>query len=212
MILQRIGIDYLILERSFRHGIAAGVTVLGAFALNLFEMLGILDQIKDAAVELHRMRIWTESGVPQAEADFTGAEERFSHNGVVVSCRILQDLMRAEIPEHKMKDGKEVTGYVQDADEVRVLCSDGSVYQGVILVGCDGIQSTVRRLLHEESGADLPARDRIQSRRTCTITGATRSLDGTTLLDPDSLQNIFELDYANNQVVIGQSTPYVVSS
>ncbi|KAG0253332.1 hypothetical protein BG011_006417 [Mortierella polycephala] len=209
MILERIGIDYLILERSFNHGITAGVQVLGAFALNLFEMLGILGQIKDAASELHRMRIWTESGVPQAEADFTGAEERFSHNGAVVSCRVLQDLMRAEIPEHKMKDGKEVTGYEQDADEVRVLCSDGSVYRGVILVGCDGVQSTVRRLLHEESGADLPARDRVQSRRTCIVTGATRTLDGTTLLDPDSLQNLFELEYANNQVVIGQSTPYV---
>ncbi|KAG9325451.1 hypothetical protein KVV02_004764 [Mortierella alpina] len=208
LILQRLGINYLILERSCRYGISSGTTVIGSFALNLFEMLGIVDQIKSVSTELHRMKIWTENGAPQAEADFTGAEARYSHNGIIVSCRVLQDLLRAQIPTNRVVDGKELAQYEQDLDEVRVTCTDGSVFRGVILVGCDGHQSSVRKLLHEEQDVRLSAADRAQLSGTCNVIGATRPLHGSTLLDPDTLQSVFDLDYGNNQVVFGQSTPY----
>ena len=211
LILQRLGINYLILERSCRYGISSGTTVIGSFALNLLEMLDILDQIKSVSTELHRMKIWTENGAPQAEADFTGAEARYAHNGIVVSCRVLQDLLRAQIPTNRVVDGKELARYEQDLDEVRVTCTDGSVFRGVILVGCDGHQSKVRRLLHEEQDFRLSAVDRAQLNGTCNVIGATRPLHGSTLLDPDTLQSVFDLDYGNNQVVFGQSTPYSVS-
>ncbi|KAF9942308.1 hypothetical protein BGZ67_002330 [Mortierella alpina] len=210
LILQRLGINYLILERSCRYGISSGTTVIGSFALNLFEMLGIVDQIKSVSTELHRMKIWTENGAPQAEADFTGAEARYSHNGIIVSCRVLQDLLRAQIPTNRVVDGKELAQYEQDLDEVRVTCTDGSVFRGVILVGCDGHQSRVRKLLHEEQDVRLSAPDRAQLSGTCNVIGATRPLHGSTLLDPDTLQSVFDLDYGNNQVVFGQSTPYSV--
>ncbi|KAG0199750.1 hypothetical protein BGX28_007012 [Mortierella sp. GBA30] len=208
LILQRLGVNYLILERACHYGIFAGTTVIGSFALNLFEMLGILDQIKSVSTEFHRMKIWTEQGTAQAEADFTGAQARYSHNGIVVSCRVLQDLLRSEIPAEKLVDNKDVVRYEQDLDEVRVFCRDESVYRGVILVGCDGHQSTIRRLLHEEQDLEISDGDRIPLRRTCDVIGATRLLHGSTLLDPDTLQNVFDLDYGNCQTILGQSTPY----
>ncbi|KAF9949102.1 hypothetical protein BGZ70_001941 [Mortierella alpina] len=208
LILQRLGINYLILERSCRYGVSAGTTVIGSFALNLLEMLGILDQVKSVSTELHRMKIWTENGAPQAEADFTGAEARYAHNGIIVSCRVLQDLLRDQIPTNRVVDGKELARYEQDLDEVRVTCTDGSVFRGVILVGCDGHQSKVRKLLHEEQAGQLSAADRAHLSGTCNVIGATRPLHGSTLLDPDTLQNVFDLDYGNNQVVFGHSTPY----
>ncbi|KAF9570928.1 hypothetical protein EC968_001177 [Mortierella alpina] len=208
LILQRLGINYLILERSCRHGVSPGTTVIGSFALNLLEMLGILDEIKSLSTELHRMKIWTENGAPQAEADFTGARARYAHNGIVVSCRELQDLLRDQLPANRVVDGKELAQYEQDLDEVRITCTDGSVFRGVILVGCDGHQSKVRTLLHEEQEVHLSAADRARLNGTCNVIGATRPLHGSTLLDPDTLQNVFDLDYGNNQVVFGQSTPY----
>ncbi|CAO3574421.1 unnamed protein product [Mortierella alpina] len=208
LILQRLGVNYLILERSCRYGVSSGTTVIGSFALNLLEMLGILDQVKSVSTELHRMKIWSENGAPQAEADFTGAGARYAHNGIIVSCRVLQDLLRAQIPTNRVVDGKELARYEQDLDEVRVTCTDGSVFRGVILVGCDGHQSRVRKLLHEEQAGHLSAADRAQLSGTCNVIGATRPLHGSTLLDPDTLQNVFDLDYGNNQVVFGHSTPY----
>lgn len=44
----------------------------------------------------------------------------------------------------QVRQGTKVTGYEQDADEVRLQLSDGSLQAADLLVGADGIHSTVR--------------------------------------------------------------------
>ena len=48
-----------------------------------------------------------------------------------------------------MIPGKAVVGVEQDDSGVKVSCADGSVYEGDIVVGCDGVHSAIRRLAIE---------------------------------------------------------------
>ncbi|KAG9064105.1 hypothetical protein KI688_003287 [Linnemannia hyalina] len=167
ILLQRLRIDYLILERACEYGVPPNGIVLGSFVLNLLDMLGLVDIVKSRSWEVHRMKIWRENGNIQAETDFSGAADRYSHNGIAIPGRVFQDILRAQIPEDKILWGKEVKGYVQDEFEVRASCQDDDVYWGTMLVGCDGMNSTIRKLLHQEQADRLSVEDRRPDRRTC---------------------------------------------
>ncbi|KAF9121829.1 hypothetical protein BGW39_010219, partial [Mortierella sp. 14UC] len=208
LLLQKLRIDYLVLEQSCEYGVPLGGIVLGSFAVNLLEMLGLVDQVKERSTDVHRMKIWRENGNIQAETDFSGAAARYSHNGIAIARRALQDILRAQVPGHKILFGKEVKSYVQDEFEVRAACQDGIVYWGTLLVGCDGMHSTIRRLMHQEQAARLSAEDRRPDQRTCSVIGVTRVLDDSTILDPDTQTDVFGMDYINTQVILGQAEPF----
>ncbi|KAG0375445.1 hypothetical protein BGX24_009063 [Mortierella sp. AD032] len=208
LLLQKLRIDFLILERSCEYSGPPYGTVLGSFAVNLLELLGLVDQVKARSTDVHRMKIWRENGNIQAETDFSGAAARYSHNGIAIAGRVLQDILREQLPEHKILFGKEVKSYVQDEFEVRATCHDGVVYWGTLMVGCDGMHSTIRKLLHQEQAARLSAEDGRPDRRTCSIIGVTRVLDDVTILDPDTQTDVFEMNYINTQVILGQAEPF----
>ncbi|KAF9554842.1 hypothetical protein BGW38_009287, partial [Lunasporangiospora selenospora] len=158
LILLRLRVDYIILERAFTEGVNRNVIVLGSFVLNILEMLGLLDQVKGEALssppwtgstssaptaptitstEMRQMTIWSEAGTVQAEADFANARERFAHNGIAISFRRLQQILRDHHPPGRCLDHKSVVRYEQSEDEVVVHCTDATVYMGEVLVGCD---------------------------------------------------------------------------
>ncbi|KAG0276545.1 hypothetical protein BGZ95_007409 [Linnemannia exigua] len=124
LLLQKLRIDFLILERSCEYGVPLNGTVLGSFAVNLLEMLGLVDQIKARSTDVHRMKIWRENGTIQAETDFSGAAARYSHNGIAIGGRVLQDILREQVPGHKILFGKEVRSYVQDEFEAARLSAE----------------------------------------------------------------------------------------
>lgn len=212
LILHRLNVDVLVLERAHSQGVSPGSIVMGSFAVNLLEMLEILAPIAMNTQELHRLRIWNEYGALQAEVDFSGARERYGHNGFVVNTRELQTTLRDQLPGHCVLDGKSVVDYVQDTDGVTVWCEDGSCYRGAILVGCDGRSSTVRRILYEQT--QHPPEDE----ETVPTTGMDNNLAGMTnvfahdeLIDPATNECIFRQDWGDSQVVIGRSAPFTVS-
>lgn len=212
LILHRLNVDVLVLERAHSQGVSPGSIVMGSFAVNLLEMLEILAPIAVNTQELHHLKIWDEYGTSQAEVDFRGARERYGYNGLVVNTRELQTTLRDQLPGHCVLDGKSVVDYVQDADGVTVWCADGSCYRGAILVGCDGRNSTVRRILYEQT-QELP-----EDEGPVPTTEMDRNLAGMTnviahdeLIDPTTNECIFRQDWGDSQVIIGRTAPFTVS-
>ncbi|KFH69594.1 hypothetical protein MVEG_04400 [Podila verticillata NRRL 6337] len=209
LILHRLNVDVLVLERAHSQGVSPGCIVMGSFAVNLLEMLEILGPIAVNTQELHHLKIWDEYGTSQAEVDFRGARERYGHNGLAVNTRKLQTTLRDQLPGHCVLDGKSVVDYMQDADGVTVWCADGSCYRGAILVGCDGRDSTVRRILYEQT-QELP-----EDEGPVPTTGMDRNLAGLTnviahdeLIDPTTNECIFRQDWGDSQVIIGRTAPF----
>lgn len=65
---------------------------------------------------------------------------------------ILKTALDAAAPG-RIETGKAVSGYVQDATGVTVKLKNGSPHTGDVLIGCDGIHSTIRRQMHGPDGA-----------------------------------------------------------
>jgi len=63
----------------------------------------------------------------------------------------LIELLYNSLPdrERRVIPGKAVILVEQDDTGVKVSCQDGSVYEGDIVLGCDGVHSTIRRLAIE---------------------------------------------------------------
>lgn len=211
LILHRLNVDVLVLERAHSQGVSPGSIVMGSFAVNLLEMLEILAPIANTQ-ELRHLRIWDEHGASQAEVDFSGARERYGHNGLVVNTRELQTTLRDQLPRHCVLDGKSVVDYVQDADGVTVWCEDGSCYRGAILVGCDGWNSTVRRILYEQTQHPPEDEEAVSTAdMNRNLAGMTNEIAHDELIDPTTNECIFRQDWGDSQVIIGRSAPFTVS-
>jgi 2-polyprenyl-6-methoxyphenol hydroxylase-like FAD-dependent oxidoreductase len=63
----------------------------------------------------------------------------------------LLDLLVSALPPEVLRLDGTVTGFVQDADGVRLRFEDGTEETGAALVGADGLRSCVRTVLHGES-------------------------------------------------------------
>ena len=56
----------------------------------------------------------------------------------------------------KIVTGKRVTGMTDHEDGVRVELQDGTFEDGDILIGCDGVHSSVRELMWREANSKIP--------------------------------------------------------
>ncbi|GAA2286773.1 FAD-dependent monooxygenase [Nonomuraea roseoviolacea subsp. roseoviolacea] len=88
----------------------------------------------------------------------------------------LQRVLAGHVPAERIRTGAEVTGVRQDGDGVTVTCRDGGELRADLLVGADGIHSTVRRRVWPD--APEPVFQRILCWRGVTRPGAVRAVRG----------------------------------
>ncbi|KAF9402266.1 hypothetical protein BGZ94_004980, partial [Podila epigama] len=59
-------------------------------------------------------------------------------------------LLWRQVPKERIHLGKKILSYQQNEDQVTIHCSDGSEYDGDIVVGADGAYSAIRQQLYKE--------------------------------------------------------------
>lgn len=122
---------------------------LGPNAFHALDRLGIGERVAAAAVHIDELRFMDgTSGERVASLALTGSyRERFGHPYAVVArgdlYTALLDACRAT-PTIELLPGEQVVSYRQELGEVVAVTAGGRRHTGQVLIGADGIRSSVR--------------------------------------------------------------------
>ena len=142
--LHQRGIPSLTLERR-------GVQTEAGLAINLpgnavrsLSRLGLLDGLRETGSPVRRREYRTARG----RLLFAVDEEAFWGSETVSHCLRRADLLRLlqrGMPDDDIRQGAGIAGIQLDPQAARVEREDGTIESGALLVGADGVHSTVRR-------------------------------------------------------------------
>ena len=145
--LRRAGAEVAVFERSPElEEIGAGIT-LWANATRPLKRLGVYDEVRSSgAVEIGgELRSWGGEMILEIPAD--ALRSRFGEANLAVHRADLQGALLAALPEETVRLGRELVGFSQNGREVVARFADGRQERGDLLVGADGIHSSVRAQL-----------------------------------------------------------------
>ncbi|KAF9173438.1 hypothetical protein BGX20_003213 [Mortierella sp. AD010] len=200
VLLERINVPYHIFERAPVVKPLGAVMALGSNALPIFEQLGLLGEIEKISLPCRSIEIHG------AERELLGSINLSGHkavagyeNNMFARPRLYQILLN-QVPANKISLGKKVLRTEEKEGKVTIHCSDGSSYEGDLLVGADGAYSGVRQSLYKRlSDKRLLPKD---DQENLSI-GYVSMVGVTETLDPEKFP-ILKRDFSNLYKVIGK--------
>lgn len=144
------GIEVELYERAEGNPEIGSAVQFTANVTNIFKRLGLLDVVKTygSPVEVRNMREWNTGDIISTNRlGDTIAERELGSPYLVFGRSELLDELAKYIPEGVCHYGMKCVNVEQDEAGVRATFENGHVATGDILIGADGIRSTVRRLV-----------------------------------------------------------------
>lgn len=142
--LHQRGIPSLTLERRGVQTEAGLAINLPGNAVRALSRLGLLDGLRETGSPVRRREYRTARG----RLLFAVDEEAFWGSETVSHCLRRADLLRLlqrGMPNDDIRQGAGIAGIQLDPQAARVEREDGTIESGALLVGADGVHSTVRR-------------------------------------------------------------------
>ena len=119
---------------------------LGYNATRAFKHLGILDELVEIASPLRGVRFETKAGKYLGSTSHIEGEE---HLGI--RRPPLHEFLVRNVPEGILQPGAEFVRFEQDDSGVTAHFANGETARGDVLIGADGLYSTVRAQIHGEA-------------------------------------------------------------
>ncbi|KAH6854733.1 hypothetical protein B0I37DRAFT_320993 [Chaetomium sp. MPI-CAGE-AT-0009] len=156
--------DFVILERRSDPVEQSG-SVIGLFpqTFRILDQLGLLQAIQQLTQPIHHWIHLDPRGRTVFDGEFFDCiEANHGHHSMLFMRYELMKVLYSKLPDREryVLPNKKVTAVTQDDSSVTVTCADGSVYEGDVLVGCDGVHSAVRRLAFQPTAGkpEVPPR------------------------------------------------------
>ncbi|KAF8943005.1 hypothetical protein BGZ47_005918 [Haplosporangium gracile] len=180
-ILQKSDISYEIFERASQVKPLGSCVALNATVAPLMRQLGIYDEFVAMSKVIPSIQVGNEER--EIKFAMTGyfeeATERFGAESRVLPRAVLYDLFLKQVPKERLHMSKKILTTKQGGNGILIRCSDGTEYEGDILVGADGAHSAIRQNLY----ADLKTQNKLPvsddaalSFNTICLVGQTRPL------------------------------------
>ena len=146
--LQRAGIETPVFERAGElREVGAGI-LLAANAVRALRELGLSDEVRRLGTPASAAQIRSWRGQTLADVPTEELEERVGAPSAAVHRADLQTLLLRELGEKNVRLGARCTGFEQDNEGVTAIFANGSEERGDVLIGADGLNSTVRAQVH----------------------------------------------------------------
>jgi 2-polyprenyl-6-methoxyphenol hydroxylase-like FAD-dependent oxidoreductase len=124
---------------------------LWANAVRALDEIGLGRLSAELGVPIEREVIHLADGRRIAEWDVTMAERETGFPSVGLNRPDLLAALVAAVGRERIQTHRRLTGFVDDDDGVTLAFADGETARAALLVGADGLHSTVRSVLHGES-------------------------------------------------------------
>jgi salicylate hydroxylase len=151
LILSRAGLRVRVLERNDEFAELGFGLQLASNATRLLRGYGLLNDVMETAVRPRRLVAMNAvTGQQLTTLDLRQAARRYGAPYIVLHRGdLLEVILRhcRKEPTLILEAAKDVTGVADLGDQVAVTCRDGSTYRCQVLIGADGLDSTVRPLV-----------------------------------------------------------------
>jgi 3-hydroxybenzoate 6-monooxygenase len=151
LMLSRAGLRVRVLERNDEFAELGFGLQLAPNATRLLRGYGLLDDVMEASVRPRRLVAMNAlTGQRLTTLDLEQAERHYGAPYIVLHRGdLLEVILRhcREEPTLILEAAKDVTAVADLGDQVAVTCRDGSAYRCQVLIGADGLDSTVRPLV-----------------------------------------------------------------
>lgn len=154
--LHHAGIEYALLEQSQTiitpDNNDSTSLVLWPHAARILDQLGLLRRMQKLACPLRSRQVHRADGaqcLSPCHDVFSRSRSDHGRRCMLLGRDVLLGLLWEALPEReeRVRTGKEVVSAETHATGVRVTCADGSVEEGSIVVGCDGVHGAMRRIV-----------------------------------------------------------------
>ncbi|KAG0062825.1 hypothetical protein BGZ90_002925, partial [Linnemannia elongata] len=142
ILLEKAGIEYLVLERSSEvQQTLGGAIILSFNVMPLMEQFGVLEQIEAISFPIETTMIYKEDMEVIREINLRSNRKMVGYGTQVIPRPQLHAILLALVPKEKILVSKSIESLVQDTESVTVTCEDKSTYTADILIGADGSDS-----------------------------------------------------------------------
>lgn len=154
--LHRAGLPGVVYEQApALKEVGAGL-VLSPNAVRLLRRLGVMDRLQDRAVPLDvgwEFRRWEDGRVLSAENLAGSCERLYGERTYTVHRADLADAIGSAVPPDAVQLGRRCTSVAVCGDSTMLAFADGTSAEADVVIGADGVHSTVRGALVEPSPA-----------------------------------------------------------
>ena len=129
--------------------VGSGIT-LWVNAMRVLQKLGVDDTVRDNGGVVDDLDSLTWDGKPRTPLPIRRLAERYGAPSVGIHRAVLQATLAGALDDGVLQLGAKCTGFELDGDGVRVRFENGREERADVLVGADGIRSTIHRQLRGE--------------------------------------------------------------
>ncbi|KAF4430542.1 hypothetical protein F53441_13946 [Fusarium austroafricanum] len=151
--LQRMGVEFTILERRNENDLNWGSSVcLWPNSVRILDQLGLLEEAIALNLPLQKKCNLRRDGKVMSWSNMIENIGHYhGHPYMPFQRGDLINLLMGDLSDiaNQLLFNKQVSSVISGPDGVEVKCADGSTYSGDLLIGADGIHSTVRNFVND---------------------------------------------------------------